>query len=436
MITLLSLNPVNPRDLGKVVKDDSLKFDADPSTSSSDPKHSLASPQSPMDVEPAQVAIRDDGDGNQEAECGEVEGQGRAVPEQPAVLEVNGVQLTEESSLNQLRKACKHLRISPHGSKAILFGRIQSEMANMKTKAAVQDADSIVEAFKRVPEIGAHRGKPPSAEEIELHEVTHFPRMPWCSACVATRSREDAHSKKPSEPVGRLHVDFMFCKTENPNEDDHPLMTFFVAVDERTNYVVCIPVKSKAAADLGPAVEEITKLATLLGHQDLSVRGDTEPSMTQLLKSISAVRSRSGQPTRIEHAPPESSLHQGLKAERFIQTVRNMGKCLLSSIEEKTGFKVKSSHPLFPWSFRHAAFLYTRFHVLRDGMTPFELATGRPYRGKLVPFGMTVLAQVLPKTKSKAEPWKRCVFLVSWEDRCLATCAWWQMLRGFTMHVL
>ena len=409
MITLLSLNPVNPRDLGKVVKDDSLKFDADPSTSSSDPKPSSASSQSPMDVEPAQVAIRDDGDGNRGAECGEVKGQGRAVPEQSmSVLEVNGVQLTEESSL---RKACKHLRISPHGSKAILFGRIQSEMADMKTKAAVQVADSIVEAFKRVPEIEAHHGKPPSAEEIELHEVTHFPRMPWCSACVATRSREDAHSKKPSEPVGRLHVDFMFCKTEKPNEDDHPLMTFLVAVDEHTNYVVCIPVKSKAAADLGPAVEEITKLATLLGHQDLSVRGDTEPSMTQLLKSISAVRSRLGQSTRIEHAPPESSLHQGLKAERFIQTVRNVGKCLLSFIEEKTGFKVKSSHPLFPWSFRHAAFLYTRFHVLRDGMTPFELATGRPYRGKLVPFGMTVLAQVLPKTKSKAEPWKRCVFL-------------------------
>ena len=133
--------------------------------------------------------------------------------------------------------------------------------------------------------------------------------------------------------------------------------------------------------------------------------------MTRLLKSISAVRSRLGQSTCIEHAPPESSLHQGLKAERFIQTVRNVGKCLLSFIEEKTGFKVKSSHPLFPWSFRRAAFLYTRFHVLRDGMTPFELATGRPYRGKLVPFGKTVLAQVLPKTKSKAEPWKRCVFL-------------------------
>ena len=161
-----------------------------------------------------------------------MEGQGRAVPEQSmSVLEVNGVQLTEESSLNQLRKACKHLRISPRGSKAILFGRIQSEMADMKTKAAVQVADSIVEAFKRVPEIEAHHGKPHSAEEIALHEVTHFPRMPWCSACVATRSREDAHSKKPSEPVGRLHVDFMFCKTENPNEDDHPLMTFLVAVE-------------------------------------------------------------------------------------------------------------------------------------------------------------------------------------------------------------
>ena len=74
-------------------------------------------------------------------------------------------------------------------------------------------------------------------------------------------------------------------------------------------------------------MEEITKLASLLGHQDLSVRGDTEPSMTQLLKSISAVRSRLGQSTRIEHAPPESSLHQGLKAERFIQCHTDGEEC-------------------------------------------------------------------------------------------------------------
>ena len=84
-ITLLSLNPVNPRDLGKVVKDDSVKFDADPCTSSSDPKPSSASSQSPMDVEPAQVAIRDDGDGNRDLSVAKwkaraVQYQSRACP--------------------------------------------------------------------------------------------------------------------------------------------------------------------------------------------------------------------------------------------------------------------------------------------------------------------------------------------------------------------
>ena len=80
-------------------------------------------------------------------------------------------------------------------------------------------------------------------------------------------------------------------------------------------------------------------------------------------------------------------------------------------VEQKTGFKVKSSHPLYQWCFVHGAFLYTRFHVQPSGQTPFELALGRGYTGKLCAFGSAVYAQIVPFKKSKGESWEKYIFL-------------------------
>ena len=215
-----------------------------------------------------------------------------------------------------------------------------------------------------------------------------------------------------------IHVDFMFGRTETPGSDEeHAMSTHMVVVDEQTNFCLCVPVESKAAHDLKNATEEVVKLGAVLGHSELVIRGDSEPAMIQFLKTVSASRSRLGLGTKIEVAPPDSQLHHGLKAERFITIVRSMEKCLLASIEEKTGWKVTSNHPLFYWAFRHGAFLYSRFHVLCCGQTPFKLLHGRAYAGKLCPFGATVFAQILPKTNAKAEPWRRCVWLgnLPWE---------------------
>eukprot|EP00972_Heterocapsa_arctica_P035633 5242807-Heterocapsa_arctica.AAC.1 len=34
---------------------------------------------------------------------------------------------------------------------------------------------------------------PPSAVELERHSLTHVPYAPWCSTCVKSRGRDDAH---------------------------------------------------------------------------------------------------------------------------------------------------------------------------------------------------------------------------------------------------
>ena len=52
------------------------------------------------------------------------------------------------------------------------------------------------------------------------------------------------------------------------------MTTQLVAVCHSTKYVVCVPVRSKAAEDNRPAVEEIVKMASILGYAKVALRGD------------------------------------------------------------------------------------------------------------------------------------------------------------------
>ncbi|CAE7599013.1 unnamed protein product, partial [Symbiodinium necroappetens] len=247
-------------------------------------------------------------------------------------------------------------------------------------EVAVQASDAVTEAF-------AHDAHPqalpvrPDPATVALHELTHIPRMDWCESCQATRSREDSHSTKPpvrEQPV--VSMDFMFNRTgDDKPEPEHPMQTHLVVVDQNTKFVLCIPVQSKGS--LKVAVEEIVKLTSSLGYTKLTLRADSEPAMVQLTNLVKIARSRLGFATTVEFAPPDSSEHQGLRAERYIDIVR------------------------------HAAFLLSRFRVHSDGCTSFELVHGRKYEAKLAPFGSTIFAHPIPKPKAKGVAWEKAVFL-------------------------
>ena len=342
IVTFLSLEPVDPETIGKVVVPNPFQ---------------LNECDAPMEVEPERADGVGDG-GTEESGPRPVEEQ-RQVPVQiQATLVINGVELTEESTLKLLRNACKFLRVSPHGSKAVLWGR-----------------------------------------------------LPWCSVCTAMRSREDNHVPSAPKEGGVIHLDFMFTKTDVPGEAEDPLTCHMVVVDEQTNFVTCIPVEGKGTEHLKSAVDEIVKFAAVLGHTHLTIRGDSEPSIKSFLQAVSAARARIGVATKVELAPPDSKLHHGLKAERFIGIVRDLGNTLLETIKEHTGFTVRSGHPVFQWAFRRSAFLYTRFHVQQSGQTAFELVHGRSYTGKLCPYGGAVFAQLLPVTPAKGNGWTKGIFL-------------------------
>ena len=88
------------------------------------------------------------------------------------------------------------------------------------------------------------------------------------------------------------------------------------------------------------------------------------------------------------------------QVERAVQTIRRMAGCIRCFAEDRARIDIGGSFHVFPWAFKHAAFLINRFRVL-DGCnkTSFELATGHSYNGKLAIFGESVMFKRLVKYK-------------------------------------
>ena len=148
-------------------------------------------------------------------------------------------------------------------------------------------------------------------------------RLSWCTSshtCPVLTGvnivtfQEDAHKEvEPKQEVPIISLDWMFNRTGETESEEHPMTTQLVAVCHSTKYVVCVPVRSKAAEDNRPAVEEIVKMASILGYAKVALRGDTEPSMKKLLQMVEMARTRLGLETVIEAANPDSSEHQGVR---------------------------------------------------------------------------------------------------------------------------
>ena len=395
-ITILTPHPVNPEDVGKIVE----RVDAVPQFPKPAPAPAEASndpPEAPAHLDPNRRVV------------------GPTPSEVPLVgdqVKLAGKVFGPGSSLKDLKWACKFLRIPSSGSKELLWNRLQKECAMNNLKIAVQASDAVVEAYKADVNHGPLPQKP-DPHTVMTHELTHIPRMDWCESCQASRSREDAHEVvEPKREIPIVSLDYMFNRTgEAAGDDDRPLTVQLVAVCHTTKYVVCVPLTSKAAEAAKAAVEEVVKMASSLGYEKLVLRADTEPSMEKLCKMICLARTRLGFSTEIEPAVPDSSEHQGVRAERYIDKVRRLGLCLLRTVSAGTKLEIKSSHPLYGWAFRRAAFLLTRFHVHSDGCASFELVHGRKYDSKIAAFGSVVFAQVVPKKKVKGVTWDKAVYL-------------------------
>ena len=399
VLTLLSVEPVDPDHFGKLVHD---------SPPGSGIAGDLDREQRAQDRAEAQEALQArDAERAPMVPAPEIQ-----IDDGRERVSLAGIDVDELSSLGTLRAACKFLGVSHHGTKETLWNRIKHTVTKSRLDAVTQIADAVLKEYER-PADGEPLAKLPSVEEQELHALTHLPRQPWCQACLAARSREDNHSATAQEDraIPVVSVDYMYTATEGTAEERDPLSEHLLVVDMKTRYVLVLPIDAKGGSSVRGSTEEIVRMMSSLGYREVHIRADTEPAMNQLVDHIIQVRAKLGFKTEREPVPPDPSTHQALPAERYVHTIRQLGNCLLRAIELKCGYQVKSFHPVFTWAYRHAGWLYTRYHVLSSGQTPYELVHGHSYVGKIAPFGCSVFAQCLPKLKAKGATWIKGVYL-------------------------
>ncbi|CAE7310233.1 RE2 [Symbiodinium natans] len=156
------------------------------------------------------------------------------------------------------------------------------------------------------------------------------------------------------------------------------------------------------------AAVEVVRLCQLLGHTEVELRCDQEPSMLQLQGLAMNARKRLGFKTRIRNPPVGAHQANGC-VEKAVDVIRGLANVMLSMCREKLGVEIPVNHPLFGWSFLHASWTYSRFKV-KGGLTAYERCTGSRYNGKLVPFGEPVYAYVRPSQKGNPR-WSMSMFL-------------------------
>ena len=132
---------------------------------------------------------------------------------------------------------------------------------------------------------------------------------------------------------------------------------------------------------------------------EIIYQADGERSCKQVLKAIQQVRARMKLKTEIRESGKGQHQSNG-QAERAVQNIRSLGNCIRRHCEERARHEVKGTSEMYPWSFRHAAWLLNRFRVLTpQKLTSFEMMYGRKYKGNICQFGENVLFKSMT-------PWK------------------------------
>ena len=349
--------------------------------------------------------------------------------------ELEGVRLSADTQLKDLKELCKKLGLPTSGGKAKILKRLRSHYEVLEKQMSTEVARKMYAEAEREP--GTLKTPVlPSSRQQELHNITHHPFQPWCEACVLGRSRQNPHKSRPAEhegdevpdsvpdkPVVQIDYCYTFTKhrwqgqgeqaaqgddqgqpeaeqQQQPQEEDAAAEEIdyrdqfglcLVAVESTTGWMQAIPILEKGATSLKRVAEQLVRLTLQASPGSaVVVQSDTEPSAKQVLNAVEACRAKLGLVTEKRWVPKASHASNG-RVEKAIDTVRRNALTLKAFLESRVGGVIEGHRHIYSWLFRHAAFLYNRFHVSVRGGTPHEILQGRRYRGALVPFGEVVI---------------------------------------------
>jgi hypothetical protein len=250
----------------------------------------------------------------------------------------------------------------------------------------------------------------PTEYEQAQHRLTHLPFQSWCPSCLSHRALADKHERTGESHAGSvptISFDYFFTKSDGAaaREGEADSITSLIAVDSHTTFVTAIPLEGKSQLD--HANRELIRFTQMLGHGEVILHCDNEPSILQLKRLV--LRTRQTMDLKTRESSTVAYDKSNSLAENCIGHVRPLACSLMHQLHGRLGIQLPTSSAIWSWSLRHAAWLISQFSVIR-GATPYELAFGRTFSGELCEFGEPVFGYVIPTTKTTAK-WKRMIFL-------------------------
>ena len=135
------------------------------------------------------------------------------------------------------------------------------------------------------------------------------------------------------------------------------------------------------------AVKAFANDVALLGHPELIIKSDGEPSIEALTE---AVKNERAERIVLEQSPVHESKSNG-RAENTVQLVQGQVRTIKDGLESRIGVKITGDMPIVTWLVIHAARTLNRFVVVSDGKTACRRWKGKEFKRDVVEFGESVM---------------------------------------------
>ena len=297
------------------------------------------------------------------------------------------------------------------------------------------DESEDVEPLKVMPDPGQ-----PTAEQLELHRLTHWPFRSWCPWCVMGRARGAPHSASSSCTIAIVGLDYFYITvsgvegrselTEYPDTDDGnaaldtargegKIIKCIVVRDSKSKALFAHVVPRKGVDEEQYVVNLVAADLEWLGHTAMILKADNERSLQALVRAI--IRRVHASCKTLEQVSKEEpakydSQSNGL-TEVGVQLVRGHFRTLKVCLEARLEKYIPVNHAVVPWLLMHTCLLLNAAVRGPDGLTAWTRCRGRSFNQKLLNFGEKVLYKLPTKGPLSAPDgnmgtrWREGIFL-------------------------
>ena len=221
--------------------------------------------------------------------------------------------------------------------------------------------------------------KGPSAEQMRIHRLTHYPFRSWCPQCVAGRAKSWPHFRQEVDEVGEVPTicfDYCFLR-DHPGGESVPVM---VGREKRSKMMLAhvVPFKGGGVDWLvGQLLRDLRKMGV---HGKVILKSDQENAILDVLNDVCKQRGKESDSavTLVESSPKGESQSNGI-AERAVQDLEEGVRTHKLDLETKLKVAVGIGHPCIAWLVENVADIINKFKIGHDGRTAYENdSKGRP----------------------------------------------------------